>query len=84
VRNCRIRNNTDVPTFIINEVEMPADQTARLENVHVTGTGTGPLLADPGTQAEIYNSCVLPNFPIVNFDVISEVSDSDCVDAGRP
>jgi hypothetical protein len=82
IRHCRIRNDTSVQTFNIDQVPEPATQTARLEDVHVTGTGTGSIHAEAGTRAEIYDSCVMPNFSIVGFDVVSNVRQTDCTEPG--
>jgi hypothetical protein len=80
VRDVNIRNDTDTPTLNIEEVSIPDDDTARFENLQVTGQGSGPLRADPEAQAEIVNSCVASNFAIENFDIVDEVDRTGCQD----
>lgn len=77
LRDVDIRNETSGSTAVIQDVSTPSDETARFEDVHVTGSGSGPLTADSETSAEIVDSCVESNFSIQNFST-SNVDRSGC------
>lgn len=78
LRNVRIRNDTNHPVTVIGDVSKPANETARIINTHVVGSGGGKLQANSRTRAEISDSCVESNFAIQGFDVVENVSRSNC------
>jgi len=77
VRDTRILNDTSRPNSVISNVSTGND-TARFENVQVTGSGSGAFQAAGGATAEIADSCVESNFSIGNFDAVDNLDRSDC------
>lgn len=85
LRDVRVRY--EAASNLLTNIESPDlavdDETARFENVHVTGSG-GTLRADEETTAEIVDSCVESDFDIQNFDTVSNVSETGCEEPKRP
>lgn len=86
MRNSRVLvGNSDSRRLVkIDDPKLSIDETARFENVHFSGTGSGTIWAEASTTAEMVDSCLESGVNLENFDVVSNVSRSDCTGPQAP
>lgn len=84
LRDVRVKVEASGRLTSIESVPISIDETARFENLQVSGSGSGALWAEPSTTAEIVDSCVESNFDIENFDTEKNLSRNDCAEPRAP